>query len=67
MKHDWRSLECLNLVENLKQAVQLGIELQGAAKAKPKGADASEWEEVAEEKLLVALGTIVRFCEGAKQ
>lgn len=67
MKCGWESTECSMLAENLKRAAEYAIELQGAARAKSKGAGASEWEKVTEERLFIALESIAQFYEGVKQ
>lgn len=67
MKYRWESTECSMLTENLKRAAEYAIELQGAARAKSKVADTSEWEKVTEERLFIALESITRFHEGAEQ
>lgn len=60
MKWNWKGRDCDQLTERLKQAAQYAIALQGAAKA---GAEASEWQEVTEDKLCAALESIARFCK----
>jgi hypothetical protein len=58
---DWKSSDTGLLLGRLTGAVQLVAALQGAARTRTEGAGVTEWEVVAEEKLVRKLQSIAAF------